>query len=49
MNIDQIVADELERLKPQMTRLEWFTLQDVLRVSLYRIVKTVNAENSAKV
>jgi len=35
-SLDEIVQEELDRLKPQLTPHEWFTLSEVIRGSLMR-------------
>ena len=37
MTIDELVEQELTRVKPQLSAHEWFTLRDVLRASLRRV------------
>lgn len=35
-SINEIAQEELDRLKPQMTVHEWFSLQEVIKAALLR-------------
>ena len=44
MTIEEIVAKEVAKIRPEFTKQDWFTLGDVVREALIRVAIAARAE-----